>query len=145
MKKLFAALQKSAAAPYFYAVKFNKLIQPYSVKTEIFQKTTKTVFCFCRKLCIINYKIISCLRIYDGTPTLVAYGASLSVNVSEIFNNDESIQVFDSFSKEFSKSAEPINSAKFINGGKQIEITYLSGEDYSRITEVKDIDLNSGK
>lgn len=75
----------------------------------------------------------------------MAYGASLSVNVSEIFNNDESIQVFDSFSKEFSKSAELIKSAKFINGGKQIEITYLSGEDYSRITEVKDIDLNSGK
>lgn len=37
--------------------------------------------------------------IFDCTPTLVAYGASLSVNVSEIFNNDESIQVFDSFSK----------------------------------------------
>lgn len=83
--------------------------------------------------------------IFDCTPTLVAYGASLSVNVSEIFNNGENIQVFDSFSKEFSKSAEPINSAKFINGGKQIEITYLSGEDYSRITEVKGIDLNSGK
>ena len=84
-----------------------------------------------------NVKSSTFRGIFDYTEKYVAYGASTKVMVSKIFD-DDSVQVFDDFSQSFAKVAEPIICVEFLDNGKnQIKITYVSGEDYKEVTEIK--------
>ncbi len=78
--------------------------------------------------------------IYDQWNGKVAYGDLEKVIVRDIFDKTLYYQEISSFKEPFSKVAEPITNARFVNDGTGIEVSYLTGTDYKEVVEM--IELN---
>ena len=74
--------------------------------------------------------------IYDQADGKVVYTEGKYVIVRNIFDEDAYCKVFSDFSQPFSEVVEPFVEIRFAEDGSYIEITYLSGPDYSEITEI---------
>ena len=74
--------------------------------------------------------------IFDQCNGLVAYADGQKVIVQNIFDINKYYKEIDAFSGEFSITAEPFVDVRFSNACNVISITYLSGADYQKITEV---------
>lgn len=77
--------------------------------------------------------------IYDENKELVVYSDVNKVIIRNIFDKKIYYKEISEFEKTLSNVAEPIIDVKFINDGKSIKITYLSGSDYQKFTEVIDL------
>lgn len=58
------------------------------------------------------------------------------VVIRDIFDQSKYYREFSQFSKPLSNAAEPIVNAEFINNGRQIRITYLTGVEFIEISEI---------
>ena len=77
--------------------------------------------------------------IHDHNNGRVAYNASYNmVVVRDIFDKTKYYQEFTNF-KEPLAGPEPIQDVEFVNDGASIAITYLTGVDFRRVTEVFDL------
>jgi len=70
---------------------------------------------------------------YDGK---VAYGATEKVIVRDIFDKTKYYLEINSFEEPFSRSVETIVNVEFVNDGTSIEVTYITGADYRKVSEV---------
>lgn len=77
--------------------------------------------------------------IYDENQDLVVYSDVNKVIIRNIFDKKIYYKEISEFEKTFSNVAKPIIDIKFINDGKSIKITYLTGSDYQKFTEVIDL------
>lgn len=74
--------------------------------------------------------------IFDENNELVACSDVDKVIISNIFDKNLYYKEVSKFEKTLSEVAEPIIDVKFINDGKSIKITYLTGPDYQKLTEI---------
>jgi len=74
--------------------------------------------------------------IYDQYDSLVAYGGSEKIIISDMFNRQKVCIEIKNFSHPLSKVAEPILNANFIEGGSKIRVLYLTGDNYLKTSEV---------
>ncbi|MBP3413977.1 MAG: hypothetical protein J6L81_02105 [Clostridia bacterium] len=88
----------------------------YDIENDIFSKTFRCIFDE------HNGKVLHCVS-YD------------TVAVSDIFGDAYYYEIT-GFSKPFADSAFPIVDAEFISDGKEVKITYMTGEDYEETTDV---------
>ncbi|MBQ6262522.1 MAG: hypothetical protein IJK58_03310 [Clostridia bacterium] len=72
------------------------------------------------------------------TDKLAVLGSSDGITVRSIFDEGAEI-VIDTFSHELSDSVEPFVSAELSEDGARVTVTYLSGDDYTKIEETFDI------
>ena len=73
--------------------------------------------------------------IYDQSNGRVAYAGKDMVIVRDIFDKTNYYQEISSFKEPLSKVIDPITDVKFTNAGASVEVTYLSGVDYKKVTE----------
>ena len=77
--------------------------------------------------------------IFDEFEGLVAYGdydgENVYVTVRDIFDKTVFYQEIKNFKNEFSVAIEPIVNVEFV-GNNTISVTYLTGEDYQKVTEL---------
>lgn len=88
----------------------------YDIENDIFSKTFRCIFDE------HNGKVLHSVS-YD------------TVAVSDIFGDAYYYEITQ-FSKPFSESAFPIVDAEFANDGREVKITYLTGEDYEETTDI---------
>ena len=74
--------------------------------------------------------------IFDENNELVACSDVDKVIISNIFDKNLYYKEVSKFEKTLSEVAEPIIDVKFINDGKSIKITYLTGPVYQKLTEI---------
>lgn len=74
--------------------------------------------------------------IYDQTNDKVAFGGLNKVIIQDIYDKGKYYQEISSFTKPFSEVAAPIISAKFIDNGTNIKVSYLSGSNYEEVSEI---------
>ena len=74
--------------------------------------------------------------IYDQTYDKVAHGTRNGVIVRDIFDKSKYCLEIKSFTEPLSDIAEPIVDAKFIDEGKSVKVTYLTGSDYKETSEI---------
>jgi len=81
--------------------------------------------------------------IFDETDELVAFGGFIRgcdrLIVRNIFDKTVYYCEFTEFSNELAPMIDPFQTVVFINNGKQIEVTYLAGTDYQKVTEIIDL------
>lgn len=73
--------------------------------------------------------------VFDQFGENVVYRENDSIIVSDIFDNTQFYMVFDKFSFPIANSVDPFIQAKIDEDGKQIVISYLTGNDFEEITE----------
>ena len=76
--------------------------------------------------------------VLDHSDALVVTGSSKSVEVKGIFGGGKDL-VIDVFSHELSGAVEPFVSAELSADEKSVEVTYLSGDGYTEVTETFDL------
>ena len=74
--------------------------------------------------------------IFDEDAGIVAYAKGNKVVVRDIFDKEIYYQEFQDFSYSFSQVVEPFVAVRLDVNAKQIEITYLSGPNYEKITDI---------
>lgn len=73
--------------------------------------------------------------IFDQYNGKVAYANGSTVFVRDIFDETVYYKEISEFSSPLSEVVEPFCEIRFVENGSYIEITYLSGADYKKITE----------
>ena len=73
--------------------------------------------------------------IYDQSNGRVAYDGMDKLIVRDIFDKTSYYQEISSFKEPLSNATDPITDVKFTNNGASVEVTYLSGADYKKVTE----------
>ena len=74
--------------------------------------------------------------IWDQSAGLVAFSEANTVIVRDIFDDQGFYQKIDVFQQPFSPAAQVFTDVCFTEDGASIEITYLSGANYRKVTEV---------
>ena len=78
--------------------------------------------------------------IYDQYDGMVAYGYVSKVIVRDIFDEGGYYLEIASFKEPFSpQTVEPIINVEFINDGRSVRVTYVTGAHYQEVTEVFDL------
>ena len=72
--------------------------------------------------------------VLDYTDELVVTGSSDAITVRGIFDDGAQIGI-DTFSNELSQTVEPFVSAELSADGDRVSVTYLSGDDYTKVEE----------
>lgn len=75
------------------------------------------------------------ISIFNQNDDKVIYYEAGKIVIRDIFDKTKYYQEISDFKEEFSKIAVPFTSAKFVNGEKNIEITYLSGLNFEEVIE----------
>ena len=76
--------------------------------------------------------------VLDYSDSLVVIGSSHQLVVKDIFSEDGFTYTIDSFSKELSNTVEPLISAELSADDNMISVIYLTGDNYSKATEIFD-------
>ena len=77
--------------------------------------------------------------IFDQCNGKVAYGGLNKVVIRDIFDETKYFLEITSFKEPFSYSAEPITNVEFTDGGSNVKVSYLTGENYQEISESFDL------
>ena len=94
--------------------------------------TTRTGYFYDYKENILS-KEFAC--VYDQTEDMVVYGKPGGIVVSSIFDDSFYIE-FSSFKYIPSDTPEFVLDAVFLNGENAIEVTYLTGASYEKVSEI---------
>lgn len=78
--------------------------------------------------------------IHDENNEWTAYVDRNKIIIRDIFDKTKYYQEINNFKFPLSDTLEAIIDIKFLNDGKSIKVTYISGEEYNRVEET--IDLN---
>ena len=78
--------------------------------------------------------------IFDQLDGRMAYREKDRIIVRDIFDKEKYYYEIDLFSNPLSKAAEPFVSVEFINGEDSIEVTYLSGDGYKKVTQIFELE-----
>ena len=73
--------------------------------------------------------------IYDQTDTLVVYSKNNTLVVQDIFDTTAFYKTFTEFQFPFSPTAAPFVRAEFTANSTILRVTYLTGEDFTEVTE----------
>ncbi len=79
--------------------------------------------------------------VLDYTDELVVTGSSDAITVRGIFDDGAQIGI-DALSNELSQTVEPCVSAELSADGDRVSVTYLSGDDYTKVEETIDLSGN---
>lgn len=77
--------------------------------------------------------------IFGQSDGKMIYREKEKVIVRDIFDKGRYYQEFSEFSNPLSETTEPFVNVEFINNGESIEVTYLTGDDYRKVTEIFDL------
>jgi len=95
--------------------------------------STSSTFYYNAKKDVISRRFNS---VYDQTDELIVFSHYRKLIVRDIFDKTVYYKEFSIFNAELADSVDPFIDAEFINSGKQIKVTYLSGATYAEGTEI---------
>lgn len=78
--------------------------------------------------------------VHDEYASLIAYGTAEKVTVQNMFDKAEYYREFSDFNPPLSTQVvEPITSVNFVNSGRAICVTYITGDNYEEKTVIFDL------